>query len=129
MQLRALTFTAILAAVLLHGCKVSTQLPLKAEDIQICVDSDKAVATVKDISAQQGLRFHYGTHATDYGIQTTFRLIGDGYELELFNSMSQSDYTLRVYRTQSGRISDQEAELRFDKFRTALVEATHNSCK
>ena len=122
----------IIAAILvftLPGCKVSIQPSLKTEDVRICEDADNLVAMVKRISADQNLSFHYGTHSTDYGTQVIFRLIGRGYEIVLFNSMSQSDYTLRVYRERSGEGTDQQAEKAFDRFRAVLAEKTGDDCQ
>ena len=81
---------------------MKTEVPIQAEDIRFCSDADTTVRTVRSMAEEKQLSFHYGTHAADYGKQTTFRLIGRGFELELFNSMSQGDYTLRVYKTDGG---------------------------
>lgn len=128
MQLKMSALAVVFAFVLLQGCRVSTQIPLKAEDIRICGDAAKVVADVRRISADQNLSFHYGTHPTDYGTQTTFRLVGSGYEIEFFNSMSQSDYTLRVYKASSGEGAEQEAEQAFDQFKEMLVKVTEGNC-
>lgn len=129
MQLKHLFCLTALALAALQGCKVSTQLPLKAEDIRICGDTNILIGNIKRISAEQSLDFHYGTHTTDYGTQATFRLIGHDYEFELFNSMSQSDYTLRVYALKSEKASEHEAELAFGRLKLALDSATSHNCK
>ena len=129
MQLRLLPVTMMSALLFLEGCRVSTQLPVKAQDVRICEDVDALIAIVRGISANQRLSFHYGTHPTDYGRQATFRLIGRNYEIELFNSMSESDYTLRVYKAQSEAATDREAEEAFNRFREMLIEATSDNCE
>ena len=128
-MIRSLSNFALLTFLLLQGCKVTTQVPLKAEDIRICGRIDQIVEVVKKISTQQGLSLHYGTHRTDYGTQATFRLVSDNYEIELFNSMSQSDFTLRVYSLHAGYPGNREAEQAFERFNKMLAQATSNQCK
>jgi hypothetical protein len=43
--------------------------------------------------------------------------------------MSESDYTLRVYKAQSEAATEQEAEEAFDRFREMLIEATSDNCE
>jgi hypothetical protein len=118
----------VMLLLCLQGCGVKTQLPTKIEDIEICGESSHVVDTVKAISADQNLSFHYGTHSEPYGTQITFRLIGEKFELELFNSGTQTNYTLRVYDATPDASMKARAENAYKSFREALVSAGLTQC-
>lgn len=73
------------------------QRPVAISDIRLCGGADSVIAAVRGFSDRVSLSFHYGTHQADYGTQTTFRLIGENFELVLFNTLQESNYTLRAY--------------------------------
>lgn len=127
MQIERLVLTLVSLLSLLGGCGMITESPIQAEDIRLCSDANTTTRVVRGMAEQQHLRFHYGTHTTDYGTQTTFRLIGRGFELELFNSMSQDDYTLRVYQADGG--DERTAVSAFARFKDEIRTRLGAACK
>ena len=64
--------------------------------------TDQLVCHVRNIAASQRLSFHYGTSDQPYGTLATFRLIGDGFELLLFNPEKPKTFVLDVYDMSKG---------------------------
>jgi hypothetical protein len=128
MRRRVLVLGSAVTLVLSPGCSAATQLPVKIQDVLICDNAEAVVGIIQDIAANQKLSFHYGTHSTEYGTQLTFRLIGQSFEIELFNSMRQSDYTLRAYRLTSDA-TDRTTEQAYARFRAALASKTSDACE
>ena len=102
--MRRVTFSLLAVFFTLAGCGVTTELPLWKRDIRICGPDSDIIEAVRSEASRRGLSFHYGTHAADFGTQMTFRLIGDGFEIVLFNAGAQDDFSLRVYG--SGSVED-----------------------
>jgi hypothetical protein len=128
MQLKSLAVLVSSTLWILQGCKVSTQLPLEAVDLRLCGGAVKVVDVVKRVSANHRLNFHHGTHVADFGTQVTFRLVGEGFEIEMFNSMDESDYTLRVYETPPNHGASGRARNTYSRFKASLLSARSVNC-
>lgn len=128
MQLKPLAVFVFSILWILQGCRVSTQLPLEAVDLRLCGGVVQVVDVVKRVSANHKLNFHYGTHIADFGTQVTFRLVGEGFEIEMFNSMDESDYTLRVYETPPNQGASDRARNAYSRFKAALTSARPVNC-
>ncbi len=121
MQLTRSPLFLSLFFIFVVGCGVTTQLPLKSEDIRLCGGAASIINAVQRISTAEKLSFHYGSHLAEFGTQVTFRLIGKGFEIELFNTTADPDYTLRVYQMQSNAATKELASRAYMRFKTALI--------
>ncbi|MFN3669890.1 MAG: hypothetical protein ACK4VY_11310 [Brevundimonas sp.] len=126
--MRRLTLSMLATIFALAGCSNKTELPLKQRDIRICGSDSHIIQAVRSEAARRGLSFHYGTHAVDYGTQITFRLIGDGFEIVLFNSESQDDFALRVYGTGPGEDDKERAISEFTHLATTIMSDPTLAC-
>ena len=113
------------AALLLAACKVTTQLPVSRELLELQLKPDELVCHVRTISEGQNLDFHYGTSQQSFGTMATFRLIGDGIEITLVNDQRQSEYDLRAYDEGA---SQSQTEKAFAAFKAALMKQPENHC-
>jgi hypothetical protein len=119
---------ALVLSTALACCGPSVQHSLEARDIRLCGGAELVTASVRRLSANHGLSFHYGTHQADFGTQATFRLIGDGFEIVLFNVLDETDYTLRVYDTPPGRGAQARARNTYRRLAAALISDRSVEC-
>jgi len=93
--------------------------PVGRFTIQLTGSPRDLVCQVKRFSADQALTFHYGTYPSQEGTHLTFRLIGVGHELELFNPEGGTSYHLRLYLAKDG--SEKLARKSYKNLKDALV--------
>lgn len=96
MQLTDKLLGLLMGLLLLSACSARTHTAVANEVIELDMQTDDLVCHLKDISARNGLSFHYGTFADSFGTAATFRLIGDGYEVAIINP-EMSKYDLSAY--------------------------------
>lgn len=126
--MKAWILSPIAVLLSLGGCSVKTYTPAAIEDIEICADTDRIISTIKSISYDKGLSFHYGTSRVSYGTQMTFRLIGNGIEIELFNYGKQSTFTLRSYDTSKDHSNAISALKAFKDFKYSIGASGLTRC-
>jgi hypothetical protein len=110
----------------LPACRVQTILPSEIQDVRICGEPSEIINAVGIIADSNNLEFSYSTHSADYGKQITMRMIGDGFEYIIFNSNSESDFTVRLYRDRAGTIGSSDPERIF--FRLIREFDENSSC-
>lgn len=127
--MRRLTLFILAVICAVAGCSNKTQLPLKQRDIRICGSDTHIIQAVRSEASRRGLSFHYGTHAVDYGTQITIRMVGDGFEIVLFNSWSQDDFALRVYGAGPGEDDKERAISEFTHLATTITSDPTLRCE
>ena len=118
---------AVAGVLALAACEPTTNLPLRGEVINLPLSVEQLVCHVRQVSASQGLSFHYGTSDQSFGKMATFRLIGDGYEITLVNAEKPFEYDLRVYDA-SSETADNRPVLAYSRFKRALLEPPSGEC-
>lgn len=91
------TILALFLPMTIMGCGVSVKEPVVSSTVNINISGDDLVNQVKHISNCLDLSFHYGSSDQPYGVMMTFRLIGKGYEIVIYNPDSKSNYYIRAY--------------------------------
>ena len=116
-----------MAALIVSACEATTYTALKNEVLELRVGGDQLVCHVRNISAVQGLSFHYGTYDEGSDLRTTFRLIGDDYEITIINPKAFS-YDLSVYDMSADGAARAHAMKAYEAFRGALVNQPLGGC-
>lgn len=114
-----------LGLLLLAGCSARTQLPIFEEEVELSVPTERLVCHVRSIAEAQKLSFHYGTFEPS---KATFRLIGDGFELVVYNPERAHAYVLQAYDMSPDGKARAPAQHAFQAFRTALLEPVSSAC-
>jgi predicted ATP-dependent Lon-type protease len=97
MQLKFFGLAAVALAPLLSSCSPKTRQPIEEQEIVLRIGTEALVCRVKNIAGELNLGFHYGTSDQPFGKIATFRLIGDQYEIILYNPERRTDYFLSLY--------------------------------
>ena len=116
-----------LAALMVLSCRASTQLPLKSETVELPMNTERLVCHVRNIASSQQLSFHYGTSVQPYGTLATFRLIGDSFEIVLYNPEKASTYILDLYDMSKGDARER-AEKAYAIFAHSLSKEPSEDC-
>jgi hypothetical protein len=91
------------------------------------MSTDQLVCHVRKIAASEQLSFHYGTSAQPYGTLATFRLIGNDFEIVLYNPESPTIYVLDVYDMSKGQARER-AEQAYTTFAQSLSRKPAEEC-
>ena len=81
----------------LGGCHSESQLPVEETTIELTMPTEDLICHVRNASRDLHLRFYYGTSEQPYGTLATFRLIGRGFEITLYNPESPARFYLSLY--------------------------------
>lgn len=127
MRFSVLLVLAITVAI--AACKPTVRLPLERGVIQLCAADNQIIAKVSQEAARHGLKYRYSTHQTYYGRQMFFLLIGEGFEIELWNAFARQNYELRVYNMKSDRADDDQAVSAYSSFANALTTDPVLACE
>jgi len=127
--MKSSALSIIVAALLVSACKVTTQLPVSREVLDLRMNADELVCHVRNISNAQRLSFHYGTFEGSFGTSSTFRLIGDRFEIVVMNLQRPFEYELRAYDMSDEGVTRSRAEKAFAGFKTALMELPREECR
>ena len=119
---------ALAGALGLSACEITTNLPVKREILNLSLNTEELVCHVRQVSAAQGLRFHYGTSEQPFGRMATFRLIGDDYEITLVNAEKPFAYDLHVYDVSPDKTAHRRAQDAYSTFREALLGRPSSKC-
>jgi hypothetical protein len=118
---------AVAAALIVSACEVTTRAAVDNEVLELDVGGDRLVCHVRNIAAAQGLSFHHGTYSQGSELMTTFRLIGDDYEITMINPNTFS-YDLSVYDMSPDGTARARAIRAYHAFREALVKQPVGEC-
>lgn len=128
MQLIKRTSLLLAGSLLISACSVRTHTPVANEIIVLEMPTDELVCHVKFLSAQVGLSFHYGTFEDSFGTATTFRLIGDGYEVTIINP-ERSTYDLSAYDLAKRPGTAGQALNAFEQIKGGLMAPLSEECR
>jgi hypothetical protein len=92
---------ALFAALV--GCHAESRLPTEESNVEIEIPSVQLICKVRQIARENDLSFHYGTSEQPYGTLSTFRLIGRGFEITLYNPEKPNSYILSLYENPPGK--------------------------
>lgn len=114
---------------LTNACSSSQTTPALRETISLCGGTDSVTNEIREISKKSSLSFHYGTHNTEWGKQATFRLIGNGFEISIFNAFSESDYEIRALEVNSNEVDRAKMIEVYTNIKSSLKSNDNLICK
>jgi hypothetical protein len=83
------------------------------------------VCGVRKISESLDLDMKYGTSSQPFGTMNTFRLIGGGYEIRMFNPERPGKYDIRLYTTDNS-VDPELGSKSFQEFKARVVSLPPN---
>jgi len=72
---------------------------------------------------------HYGTSEQPFGRMATFRMIGKGFEITLYNPEKPTTYYLSLYETSPGKARLPEAQAKYAEFGRELMKPSEKCAK
>jgi len=125
--MRQFHWLLILAALASGGCTVKSRRPIEETKMELRLIPSDLTCRVSRAADELNLGFHYGTSDQPYGKLSTYRLIGSGFEIVLYNPEAPHTYYLSVYQMRPQPEVAARAKLAFHRIEHELL-AQPTSC-